>query len=48
VDRVRSGQFVEMQDMLTDNIALKRQMESFFLRIFLRAGIAWGNETPPA
>jgi hypothetical protein len=29
VDRVRSGQFVEMRDMLTDNIALKRQMESF-------------------
>ena len=29
VDKVRSGQFVEMRDMLTDNIALKRQMESF-------------------
>ena len=45
VDKVRSGQFVEMRDMLTDNIALKRQMEFY---IFLRASNAWGNETPPA
>ena len=29
VDKMRSGQFVEMRDMPTDNIALKRQMESF-------------------
>ena len=29
VDEVRSGQFVEMRDLLTDNIALLRQLETF-------------------
>lgn len=29
VARVRSGQFVELRDMLTDNIALLQQMETF-------------------
>lgn len=29
VDKVRSGQFVEMREMLTDNIALLQQLETF-------------------
>lgn len=29
VERVRSGQFVEMRDLLTDNIALLQQLEVF-------------------
>ena len=29
VDKIRSGQFVEMRDLLTDNISLMQQLESF-------------------
>lgn len=29
VDRVRTGQYIEMRDLLTDNIALLQQLETF-------------------
>ena len=44
-DKVRSGQFVEMRDLLTDNIALLQQVWSIF-PAYLCARVARGPQAP--